>query len=223
MKICAFSDMHGQYNFEIEPCDIVFICGDILPLEIQFYTNDSEIWLKSFFIPWCNNLPCEKVVFIAGNHDFYFMRHQDRVKTILEKEDKIVYLDSEYYEYNGKIIYGTPWCKFFGNWAFMESDEDSSKRYNDVGHIDILLSHDAPYGVSDILLQKDCKWADGSHIGNHSLRKLVETAKPQLMLHGHLHSCQHDGDTCGDTTIYCVSLLNENYKMVYKPLYLEID
>ena len=34
MKICAISDIHG-YLPKMEECDVVCICGDILPLSIQ--------------------------------------------------------------------------------------------------------------------------------------------------------------------------------------------
>jgi predicted phosphohydrolase len=222
MKICAFSDMHGQYDFKVEPCDIVLICGDIVPLKIQKYTDDTEVWIKTFFIPWCNNLPCEKVVFIAGNHDFYFERHPDRVKRLLEGQDKIVYLDCESYEYKDKIIYGTPWCKPFYNWAFMEETSKSDERYKDVQHIDILMSHDASYGVSDVLLQ-NCWWADGTHIGNLALRTLLDRTNPSLYVFGHLHSCQHERRLHNDTSVFCVSLLDENYKMTYEPLYFNLE
>ena len=228
MKICAFSDMHGQLDFKVESCDIVLICGDILPLDIQFYSNPSEKWLKTVFIPWCNNLPCEKVVFIAGNHDWFLLRHPERMRLMLkENGDKVVYLDCEIFEYKGKTIFGTPWCKPFGRWAFMESYEEQDKRYarylDIIGKIDILMSHDAPYGVSDVLLQEDCPWADGKHIGNESLRKLLDNANPSIHVFGHLHSCEHNKTKHNDSDVYCVSLLDEFYKMVYKPLYIEID
>jgi len=228
MKICAFSDMHGNYDFKVELCDIVLICGDIVPLHIQRNDGLSEEWFKTFFIPWCNNLPCEKVVFIAGNHDKLMESNPERVRLALEGQDKIVYLECECYEYNGKIIYGTPLCKKFYNWHFMSLTLEEQKKLYErhlkaIGKIDILLCHDAPYGISDVLLQKDCWWADGTHIGNTALRWLVDEAKPQLVFHGHLHSCQHEGETLNDTKIYCVSLLDENYKMVYKPLYIEIE
>ena len=226
MKICAFSDMHGQLDFKVEPCDIVLIGGDIMPLNIQSNMPQSEIWLKETFIPWCTSLPCEKVVFICGNHDFIGIRHPDRIRLLLKDQNKVVYLDCEIFEYQGKTIFGTPWCKPFGRWAFMESYEEQDARYarylDIIGNIDIILSHDAPYGISDVLLQKDCHWADGSHIGNESLRKLVDAAKPSLVLQGHLHSCNHSKTEYNGTDVYCVSLLDENYKMVYKPLYLEI-
>ena len=228
MKICAFSDMHGQYDFKIEPCDIVLICGDIVPLEIQKNDIKCEEWLKTFFIPWCNNLPCEKVVFIGGNHDFIVYRHPELIRDMLKEQDKIVFLDCESYEYKGKTIYGTPLCKKFYSWAFMnltldEQQELYERHLKIVGKIDILMSHDAPYGVSDVLLQKDCWWADGTHIGNTALRWLVDAAKPTVHLFGHLHSCEHEKTMHGDTAVYCVSLLNEDYKMVYEPLYIEIE
>jgi Icc-related predicted phosphoesterase len=226
MKICAFSDMHGQINFKVEPCDIVLIGGDIIPLKIQNYTVESEEWFKTVFIPWCNDLPCEKVVFIAGNHDFFLMRHPDRMRLMLKDQDKIVYLDGEIFEYKGKVIFGTPWCKPFGRWAFMESYEEQDKRYarylEIIGKVDIVLSHDAPYGVSDIILQKDCWWADGTHIGNQSLKKFLEAAKPTLNIHGHLHTTNHNVEKLGDTDVYCVSILDENYEIAFEPQYFEL-
>lgn len=155
------------------------------------------------------------------------MRQPDRVRLMLKGQDKITYLDCETFEYKGKTIFGTPWCKPFGRWAFMESYEEQDKRYarylDIIGNVDILMSHDAPYGISDVLLQEDCLWADGTHIGNESLRKLLDAANPTLHLFGHLHSCNHEKTMHNDTAVYCVSLLNENYEMVYKPLYIEIE
>lgn len=227
MKICAFSDMHGNLGFEIDACDIVLICGDIVPLNIQRNATLTEVWLKETFIPWCISLPCEKVVFVGGNHDFLLADNPSRIRLLLQGQDKVVYLDCETFEYQGKVIYGTPMCKPFRRWAFMPSYEVQDEKYERhlkiIGHIDIVMAHDAPYGVSDILLQKDCWWADGSHIGNHSLRKFIENAKPQILLHGHLHSTSHSKEMLGDTEVYNVSLLDENYEMVYKPLYIELE
>lgn len=227
MKICAFSDTHGKYKFKVEPCDIVLIGGDIVPLNVQRDDERSEKWLKTFFIPWCTDLPCDKVVFIGGNHDFFYMHYPDRVRTALEGQDKVVYLDCEPYEYKGKTIYGTPLCKKFYNWAFMSLTLEEQRSLYErhlkaIGKIDIILSHDAPYGISDVLLQGDCPWADGSNIGNTALRWFVDEAKPSLVFQGHLHSCDHEKKMHGDTAVYCVSLLDESYEMVYKPLYVEI-
>lgn len=227
MKICSFSDMHGQYDFKVEPCDIVLICGDIVPLNIQWNLTKSLEWFNTFFIPWCTNLPCEKVIFIGGNHDKFVKECTFEVRDMLKGQDKVIYLECETYEYNGKVIYGTPICSIFGRWSFMEPYEEQKERYERhlkaIGKIDIVMSHDAPYGISDVLLQKDCLWADGTHIGNRALREFIDEAKPSLVLQGHLHSTNHEKTTHNGTTdVYCVSLLNENYKMVYEPLYVEL-
>lgn len=226
MKICAFSDTHGQYDFDIKPCDIVLIGGDIVPLDIQKNDTACEEWLKTFFIPWCTSLPCEKVVFVAGNHDFIFMEHPERVRDLLKGQDKVTYLECETYEYQGKVIYGTPMCKKFYNWAFMPPQEEQKEKYQRhleaIGKIDIILSHDCPYGIADVLLQKDCLWADGTHIGNKALRWFVDEAKPLWCIQGHLHSTSHKVIKHNTTSVVCVSLLNEDYKMVYEPLYIEI-
>jgi Icc-related predicted phosphoesterase len=223
MKICAFSDMHGQLNFTINPCDLVLIAGDIVPLRIQTRMEYSSDWIQDMFVPWCRSLPCDKIIFIAGNHDFLFDKYPETILRSLEKQNKIIYLDCGYYEYQGFTIFGTPWCYKFGNWAFMDTEENLEKFYNSfINKIDILLSHDAPYGYSDILLQKDCSWADGKHIGCIALKHFIERINPKYNFHGHLHSTNHKVETLNNTQVYNVSLLDEDYHMVYKPLYLEI-
>ena len=227
MKLCGISDMHGNYDFVIDPCDIVLICGDVTPLDIQRNDTRSEMWFKTFFIPWCTNLPCEKVVFIGGNHDFILMKHPEIIRDMLKDQDKVIYLDCESYEYKGKVIYGTPLCKKFYNWAFMTLNLDEQRDLYErhlkaIGKIDIIMSHDCPYGINDIILQKDCLWADGSHIGNKALRWFIDEAKPELWLEGHLHTCEHNKMTHNGTAVYNVSLLNEDYKLTYDPLYIEI-
>jgi Icc-related predicted phosphoesterase len=146
---------------------------------------------------------------------------------MLKGQEKITYLDCETFEYKGKTIYGTPMCTPFGRWAFMPSYEEQDEKYarhlKAIGHIDIVISHDAPYGVSDIILQKDCPWADGSHIGNQSLRRFLEAAKPSYCWHGHLHASNHEEELLGDTKVYNVSLLDEDYNMTFKPFYLDYE
>ena len=68
IKICAISDMHGILDFNIEPCDILCICGDIVPLYIQTHHTATLTWLADTFVPWCEKQPCEKIFLIAGNH-----------------------------------------------------------------------------------------------------------------------------------------------------------
>jgi len=70
MRCVVMSDLHGQLPFgEIPKCDVVLIAGDIMPA-INHSFSVQDYFLKHVFSPWCESLPCKRVFFIAGNHDF---------------------------------------------------------------------------------------------------------------------------------------------------------
>jgi Icc-related predicted phosphoesterase len=106
----------------------------------------------------------------------------------------------------------------------MTSDKELEKIYNKIPYkVDILLTHDCPYGTSDIILQDDVPWYDGTtHIGCHPLGDAVDEKKPKIHFCGHLHSCTHVPQQRGETIVTNVSVVNENYKRVYEPLYMDI-
>ena len=72
MKVISMSDLHGYLpDSKIVPaCDVVCICGDIVPLDYQNDIVKSISWFCLEFIPWTDSLNCKKVLFIGGNHDF---------------------------------------------------------------------------------------------------------------------------------------------------------
>lgn len=71
MKTIAISDLHGLLPEIVEPADIMFICGDISPLHIQFNKPEMWKWLTGEFMDWIIGLPVEKVYLVAGNHDAF--------------------------------------------------------------------------------------------------------------------------------------------------------
>ena len=227
MKICGISDIHGDLSVKIQPCDVLCICGDIVPLEVQVNSKKSKRWLKELFIPWCSKQPCKKVLIVGGNHDFFLWHHPLQMKEMVKEEEKIEYLLNEGYEFEGVKFFGTPLCKEFGYWAFMypydEQDRILDKALEEwEKNIDVLLTHDSPYGVSDIILDKSCPWATDEHIGNKSLEAFIIKTAPKLHLHGHLHSTNHDEEILGVTKVYCVSILGEQYTVQYEPQYFDI-
>ena len=227
LSICAMSDLHGDL-ININPCDLVLICGDSVPLNVQRNSKGTERWYSEDFKYWAEGLPCEKVLFIAGNHDTQLEYRYPKYKKLFPNDSKVTYLCNEEYNFthNGKSyrIYGTPYCKIFGNWAFMQHDEILMKIYSLIPKgLDILMSHDAPYGYGDVLLQENFHWADGSHIGNKELLDAILESQPKIQVNGHLHSCSHSEILIENTKHYNVSIKDEFYNTVYEPLYLELS
>ena len=234
MTISCISDLHGHlpiypspYWEGIEECELLLICGDILPLHCQSKMIESRLWLIDEFKPWAASLPVEQVFFIAGNHDFWFERNDLAAHQIFSSHDKVRYLKNEYADYistqDAKVyrIFGTPYCHQFGNWAFMRDEETLAKKFNQIpGNVDILLSHDAPYGTSDICFEGFS--ASKGHIGCPELRDAIIASKPKYNFHGHLHSSNHGEEVLGETKVYNTSILNEQYNLVYEPLMIRL-
>lgn len=227
MKICAISDLHGNL-VDINPADILFICGDIVPLCHQRSIPDSMAWIEKVFIPWYEKQPVNQIYLIAGNHDFAFENRDSEINKLF-LGTKIIYLNNQSAEYldneTGKVytIWGSPLCHIFGNWAFMYSPEYELEKFSLMPkNCDIVLCHDAPYGVSDICMQ-DTPWNKHEHIGNPELTATVIGKEPKLLLHGHLHSTNHDCEKLDNTDVYNVSVVDERYEIAYNPLYLDIQ
>ena len=228
MKICAISDLHGKFKeVKIEPVDILFICGDIVPLSIQRSIPLSFEWYVINFIKWCQEQPAKQIYFVPGNHDFFLQNNENKAKKLLQGTNITVLYNegAEYFdEVSEKIytIWGSPNCHIFGNWAFMRSPEYELEKFSLMPkNCDIVLCHDAPYGVSDICIQ-DTSWNEHKHIGNPELTATVMGKEPKLLLHGHLHSSNHDCEKLDNTDVYNVSVVDERYEINYKPLEIEL-
>ena len=218
MKICCTSDFHGFFP-KIEPCDVVLICGDIVDLYKQSSTKGCRKWYQDVFKPWAENLPCKKVLFIAGNHEVAVEHHECVYKYLFPKEDKVTYLSNELYTFkNGLRVFGSPYCKIFGNWAYMKDDEGLKEKYSEIPeYIDILMTHDAPYGTTDVCLEG---W-NTEHLGNKPLRDAILAKNPEYVIHGHLHSANHDYEWLGKSKVINCSYVNEQYEPTYQPIYID--
>lgn len=122
MKVTAISDLHGNL-IDIEPCDLLLICGDISPLEIQRDYIQMTKWIFNEFQEWIMKIDCPTVILTPGNHDFWFEKMINQSNTYLFNK-LIILIDGEEKVYNSTDdkwykIYGTPWCKQCGPWAFM--------------------------------------------------------------------------------------------------------
>lgn len=221
LKVCAISDIHGRLNIKIEKSDVLLISGDISPLSLQRNMMLMEGWITSRFIPWCEYQQVDKVVLIAGNHDFYLQDKTDLFREQI-KGTKIVYLQDEEFIYQkGKTqykIYGSPWCKYFYNWAFMVGNDELEEKFSLIPNdIDILLTHDCPYGYNDICFD------NGKHIGNVPLMEAIKDKQPRYVFTGHLHSSEKTPIQLEHSIIQNVCVLGEDYTLTYPPTLLTIS
>ena len=229
MTICAISDIHGQFeDLSIVPVDILFICGDIVPLRMQRNIPQSLSWFKKEFLPWCKEQPVDQIYMVWGNHDFLGEKLDSECKKYT-KGTNVTILTNEYAEYledNGQVwtIWGSPLCHIFGNWAFMYSDEYNREMYERMPkNIDFLITHDAAYEHSDQCLGFPFIRDRELHRGNMALKEIIEEKHPLYHFFGHLHTCNHDLINYEGTNTACVSLLNEQYTRTYIPLYLTVN
>lgn len=231
MRICAISDLHGNLITNIEPCELLLICGDIMPLYMQRNKPQCESWLLNEFSTWIKELPCEKVIFIAGNHDFVFENRDFLWINRFVKfptEGKAAYLENSFFDYlsnEGKIyrIFGTPACKIFGNWAFMYDSDTLMKKYLEMpNNCDIVISHDAPDLNNCGLIPPGRYNQVPVNAGNPWLADVIKDTKPRYAFCGHIHEGNHWLEDAGDTKTANVSILDDSYSITYEPLYCDI-
>lgn len=60
MKICVIND--SQLPEKIEPCEVVILLKNPIPLSVKSSVVRSEIWLVRDLYYWINNLPCSNCI-----------------------------------------------------------------------------------------------------------------------------------------------------------------
>lgn len=230
MKVTAMSDLHGNL-INIEPCDLVLICGDISPLDIQKDHIQMTKWIFDEFQTWIINLPCDKVILTPGNHDFWFEKFikTNNLKLFDNKLEILIDGLTKYYsstEDKYLSIYGTPWCKMYGYWPFMPGNDKLPKLYDNIPeNIDILISHDSSALLEVGYIHYDEPLDNGETKipeGNYWLGEEILKKKPKYALSGHIHSGDHDLKEQEGIKLANCSILDESYSIYYKPLTFEI-
>ena len=82
--------------------------------------------------------------------------------------------------------------------------------------IDVLITHSPPYGIGDKSIGID------NHFGSISLLEKVMEIKPKVHIFGHIHTGNRYMRENG-IDFYNVSIVDEFYKVVYKPTIIEIE
>ena len=234
MKIVVLSDTH---NFlpdpaEIPECDVVCLAGDIVPLDYQDDDIASVAWFCLDFVPWTDKLPCKKVIFIGGNHDFFlehimfFKREDGTIKRrtpneVLKKllpgnnkgKHKLIYLCDNSVDIEGKRFYGTPWVGDLSGWAFYKSDPELAEQWSIIPKkLDVLITH-MPPKCCDMGMVHEAGWNYGRDFGSQELYDAMMGRDIHYTFCGHVHSGNH---TASEYKPGCfvtnVSYMDEGYR-----------
>ena len=239
MKITAISDIHGSL-INISKTDLLIIAGDFSPLEKQCNTYGMNEWMGEAFIPWLKDIPAEKIVFIAGNHDFIcdsnYLDIIDDNKKVSFKSDilnpllrkhnithKVKYLECSSTIYKSVRIYGCPYVEGLYGWAF--SQAENLQIYRTIPKCDILITHHPPVYNS---IGRSVINGLEREFGSYELMETIKNKKPKLLFCGHIHGGDHniqvyehlDGSK---TEMYNCSIKDENYDSVFKPIVIDVD
>jgi len=218
MKVLGISDTHGQLDkVEIPDCDILLHAGDIAPWKRGWTVGHQLNWFDTKFVEWAKTVPAKHIVCVPGNHDWVCESGIVAVKESLPENVHIIH--DELLEIEGLKIFATAWQPTFCNWAFNCSDteDDLYRRFKNIpDDIDVLLTHSPPKGCCDMTPR-------GETCGSSSLmlRMYEMQPKPLVNVCGHIHH-GHGVSKLGETTVYNVCVVNENYDVVYKPTVIEL-
>jgi Icc-related predicted phosphoesterase len=215
MKIVFISDTHGKhkvltsnaYNNILGEGDILVHAGDC--------TNVGKEYEIKEFLDWFSNTPFKHKVFIAGNHDWGFVKNQDIDQ---EYKDKGVhYLFDSMVELDGVKIYGSPWQPEFFNWAFnVPRGEQLAEKWSKIPEgLDILVTHGPAHGMVDHTI-------DGLNVGCEDLFDKILEVKPKIHVCGHIHWAYGQKSFHG-TEYLNASVLNERYQYQNKPIVMEYN
>lgn len=231
MRIVAISDQHG-YLPEIPPCDLLLVAGDVCPDRIGPFLamHDPEQqkgWFDRSIRPWLATAPATHKILTWGNHDWCGQMCSFRGDAPAEASltdlqivvDQVTTVPSTSADGGELSVWATPWSNQFMRWAFMKPPEKLAAIYAQIPEgIDILVSHQPPYGHGDSY------WDLGSgrvdHLGSRELLDAITRVRPTLVICGHIHEghgrTDHDG-----IPIYNVSVVDEQYRHVHAPTVID--
>lgn len=214
LSLTFISDTHNrhkQITDRLPGGDVIFHTGDI---SSQGYEYEVRNFLK-----WFSELPYERKIFIAGNHDLGFETNPEYYAQIVSEYD-VEYLQDSSTKIGKFSVYGSPWQPRFHNWAFNvdrnspELDQIWSKIPEDT---DILLTHGPGWGYLDRVVNTEVR------LGCELLaRHVSQRVVPRIHACGHIHTGRGIYSN-GKTTYINGSVLNERYDVSFKPIVIELN
>ena len=229
MRIVAISDQHG-FLPEIPPCDLLIVAGDVCPDAFQgrVASDQPELqkaWFDREVRPWIAASPARHKLLTWGNHDWCGERcsfHSDSPEVASSESLQVLLAQSTTIPGPAAPlnVWASTWSNQFGFWAFMREPRELTAVYDTIpAGVDILVSHQPPYGYCDEVPH----YLTGrmSHQGSRELLAAIDRVKPKVVICGHIHE-GHGVRTHNGTLIYNVSVVDEHYRLAHPVTIIEI-
>ena len=211
MRLVFISDTHTLHSRLVVPDgDVLVSCGD--------FTGVGNAQQIADFDSWLAKQPHKYVVVVAGNHDIGFEESPEAARMLLGTP---IYLEDSAIRIEGVNFYGSPWTRFFNNWAFnfpqdhraghLRAEETWSKIPDDT---DVLITHGPPYGILDDA-------PSGGNVGCDELLDAVERIKPAIHAFGHIHE-GYGTLTRGETLFVNACVCDGLYRPVNAPIVVDL-
>ena len=103
----------------------------------------------------------------------------------------------------------------------MKPREDLARLYAAIPNgVDILVTHQPPLGYGDRRDPRNSKTRES--LGNLDLLRTIQRVRPRLVICGHIHG-GYGRFECQGTTIYNVSVVNDDYELARPPTIIDVD
>ena len=232
MRIVALSDQHG-FLPDIPPCNLLIVAGDVCPDRFGPFMavhdpHQQQAWFDRNVRPWLASAPATRRLLTWGNHDWCGQAcsfQPDSPAHALSTDLQILVDEGTTVPMSVDAgsqvsVWATPWSNRFMRWAFMKEPRDLEPIYAAIpSGIDILVSHQPPYGYGDHTFHLDSGHVE--HVGSRELLAAIEKVRPRVVICGHVHGgfgrYEHQG-----IPIYNVSVVDERYQLVNAPTVIDL-
>ncbi len=214
MRIVCVSDTHNcNEAIAVPDGDLIIHAGDAT-------VNGTEAEVEAF-IDWFSNLPHERKIFVAGNHDWLFERDELASKKLLSRG--VIYLEDSITKVKGLKVYGSPWQPRFFDWAFNlnRGDELAEKWKLIPDDIDILITHGPPMGILDEVPRQWGIENTGCEELKRRVAEIAEHGRLKLHVFGHIHCGYGTHEEFGMKFVNA-STCDEDYRPTQLPIVVDL-
>lgn len=236
MQILMVGDIHGDLSFAVRACHVAKELGISQIIQL----GDFGIWDHTekgvYFLDELDKHSEDVNVswlFVPGNHENYDSLEEHALNDPTTAEDFVVIRDRILYTrkvnkwtWAGKTFkvvggaysidkkYRTPGTSW---WPQEQLTDDELALAVDMGHVDILLTHDCPtWADFGMRLKEDLE----SQMHRQKMNEVYSATLPKIWFHGHYHTYMEYesrgtrvyGLECNDNAMYHTTSMDDMYK-----------